>query len=121
MTSRDAVSLDATTSGDATLLGNLLQLYIHDLSAVFPDVAMGPDGRFGYPELPLYSFDDLHPSKTGSYLVALVMYEQIYKKSPIGLPSQFKLRDGTKFNIPADEAKLLQQAAATANKKFARP
>jgi predicted acetyltransferase len=54
MTSRDAVSLDAATSGDATLLGNLLQLYIHDLSAVFPDVAMGPDGRFGYPELPLY-------------------------------------------------------------------
>lgn len=73
------------------------------------------------PSLPLYSFDDLHPSKTGSYLVALVMYEQIYKKSPIGLPAQFKLRDGTKFNIPADQAKLLQQAAATANKKFARP
>jgi hypothetical protein len=73
------------------------------------------------PKLPLYSFDDLHPSKTGSYLVALVMYEQIYKKSPIGLPSQFKLRDGTRFNIPADQAKLLQKAAVEANKKFARP
>lgn len=72
------------------------------------------------PKLQLYSFDDLHPSKTGSYLVALVMYEQIYRKSPIGLPSQFKLRDGTKFSIPAQQAKLLQQAAATANKKFAR-
>ncbi len=73
------------------------------------------------PSLPLYSFDGLHPSKTGSYLVALVMYEQIYKKSPIGLPSQFKLRHGTKFSVPAEQAKLLQQAAVTANKKFARP
>lgn len=73
------------------------------------------------PGLPLYSSDDLHPSKTGSYLVALVMYEQIYRKSPIGLPSRFKLRDGTKLNIPAEQAKLLQQAAATANRKFARP
>jgi len=73
------------------------------------------------PKLPLYASDDLHPSKTGSYLVALVMYEQIYRKSPIGLPSRFKLRDGTKFNIPARQARLLQQAAATANRKFARP
>jgi hypothetical protein len=72
------------------------------------------------PKLPLYSFDDLHPSKTGSYLVALVMYEQIYRKSPIGLPSQLKLRDGTKLKIPAQQAKLLQRAAVEANKKFAR-
>lgn len=72
------------------------------------------------PKLPLYSFDDLHPSKTGSYLVALVMYEQIYKKSPIGLPSELKLRGGSKISIPAKQAKLLQQAAVAANKKFAR-
>ncbi|HEX5714807.1 MAG TPA: hypothetical protein VF179_01535 [Thermoanaerobaculia bacterium] len=72
------------------------------------------------PKLPLYSFDDLHPSKTGSYLVALVMYEQIYRKSPIGLPSQLKLRDGTKLKIPAQQARLLQQAAVEANKRFAR-
>ncbi len=72
------------------------------------------------PKLPLYSFDDLHPSKAGSYLVALVMYEQIYRRSPIGLPSQLRLRDGTKLKIPAQQARLLQQAAVEANKKFAR-
>jgi hypothetical protein len=72
------------------------------------------------PKLPLYSSDDLHPSKAGSYLVALVMYEQIYRKSPIGLPSQFKLRDGTRFSIRSQQARLLQQAAVEANKKFAR-
>ena len=54
MTPVAAVSLDVATAADATLLANLLELYIHDLSAAFPDVALGPDGRFGYPKLPLY-------------------------------------------------------------------
>jgi predicted acetyltransferase len=48
------VSLDAATPADATLLGNLLELYTHELSDVFPEVVMGPDGRFGYARLPLY-------------------------------------------------------------------
>ncbi len=49
-----AVSLHDATHGDATLLANLLELYIHDLSGVFPDLTLGPDGRFGYSRLPLY-------------------------------------------------------------------
>lgn len=48
------VSLDAATPADATLLANLLELYIYDLSDVFPDVQLGQDGRFGYPKLALY-------------------------------------------------------------------
>lgn len=48
------VTLDLATAGDAGLLSNLLQLYIHDLSAAFPDVEIGADGRFGYQHLPLY-------------------------------------------------------------------
>jgi len=39
---------------DATLLSNLLELYIHDLSEAFPNVELGPDGRFGYGKLALY-------------------------------------------------------------------
>jgi predicted acetyltransferase len=39
---------------EAVLLANLLELYIHDVSAIFPSVAIGPDGRFGYSKLPLY-------------------------------------------------------------------
>jgi predicted acetyltransferase len=35
------------------VLANLLELYAHDLSAFF-DIELGPDGRFGYPALPLY-------------------------------------------------------------------
>lgn len=48
------VSLEPLTAADATLLGNLMELYVHDLSAMFPHVKLGPDGRFGYPELPSY-------------------------------------------------------------------
>ena len=49
-----AVSLDQATEADSVLLANLLELYIHDMSEVFPHVELGPDGRFGYRRLPLY-------------------------------------------------------------------
>jgi predicted acetyltransferase len=48
------VTLELAKVTDTALLSNLLELYIHDLSAVFPDVEMGPDGRFGYSKLPLF-------------------------------------------------------------------
>ena len=48
------VTLDSATPADAALLSNLLELYTHDLSAAFPNVELGPDGRFGYDKLPLY-------------------------------------------------------------------
>ena len=48
------VVLDVATLADATLLANLLELYVHDLSAAFPNIELGPDGRFGYPKLGLY-------------------------------------------------------------------
>ena len=51
--SRDVI-LEAAGPADAPLLSNLLELYIHDLSAAFPDLEMGSDGRFGYSRLPLY-------------------------------------------------------------------
>jgi predicted acetyltransferase len=48
------IALIAATPSDAPLLANLLELYIHDLSEAFPAIQMGPEGRFGYPKLPLY-------------------------------------------------------------------
>jgi predicted acetyltransferase len=52
---RDAepVRLERATRADHTLLTNLLELYIHDLSEVFP-IAPDREGRFGYPRLPSY-------------------------------------------------------------------
>ena len=51
---RGVVSLHPATPDDEPILSNLLQLYIHDLSAIFPKVVLGRDGRFEYPRLPLY-------------------------------------------------------------------
>ena len=54
MSRSPAISLDPATEADSVLLSNLLELYIHDLSDVFPFLELGPDGRFGYRRLPLY-------------------------------------------------------------------
>jgi predicted acetyltransferase len=48
------VTIAPITPEDGVLLGNLLELYIHDLSAIFVDVRLGADGRFGYQDLPSY-------------------------------------------------------------------
>src|SRR5689334_18273720 len=48
------VGLVVATAADSVPLSNLLELYVHDLSEVFPHVELGPDCRFGYPRLPLY-------------------------------------------------------------------
>jgi predicted acetyltransferase len=67
-TAPEAVSLDTATAGEAVLLSNLLELYIHDLSEVFPGVELGPDGRFGYHRLPLYWSE---PERRFAFLIRL--------------------------------------------------
>jgi predicted acetyltransferase len=47
------VTLEKATRDMAALISNLLELYMHDLSEIFP-IDVGPDGRFGYGYLPLY-------------------------------------------------------------------
>ena len=63
----ERVTIQLATPIDAALLSNLLELYIHDLSGVFP-VENGPDGRFGYPKLPLYWSE---PDKRFPFLIQL--------------------------------------------------
>jgi hypothetical protein len=72
------------------------------------------------PKLALYSADGLHPTPAGSYLAALTIYQQLYAQTPDGLPASLKLSGGTKIEIPPEEARLLQAAAAEANQKFGR-
>ena len=72
------------------------------------------------PSIGLYSSDGFHPSAAGSYLAGLVIYEQLYARSPVGLPSKLRLSAGAKIEIPPDQALLLQHAAEEANKLFAR-
>jgi hypothetical protein len=62
--------------------------------------------------VPLYGPDGFHPTATATYLAALVIYQQITGRSPVGLPA------GT--GMPADRALLLQEAAQEANAQFGR-
>ena len=64
------------------------------------------------PEMPLYGPDGFHPTPTATYLAALVIYQQITGRSPVGLPA------GTQ--MPADRVRLLQDAAQEANAQFGR-
>jgi hypothetical protein len=68
----------------------------------------------------LYSADGFHPSALGSYLAGLVIYEQLYDRSPIGLPSRLRLSSGATVEVPADQAVILQRAAQEANRLFGR-
>jgi predicted acetyltransferase len=61
----DAITLRRATQADGTLLGNLLELYIHDLSDLFA-LKPGPDGRFGYAKLPLYWSE---PTRRVAYVI----------------------------------------------------
>jgi predicted acetyltransferase len=61
----EPVAIEPATLADSPLLANLLELYIHDLSEVF-SIDPGPDGRFGYPKLPLYWSE---PEKRFAFLI----------------------------------------------------
>jgi predicted acetyltransferase len=49
----DNVAVILAAPEQEPILANLLELYTHDFSE-FRDIAIGPDGRFGYNRLPLY-------------------------------------------------------------------
>lgn len=64
--------------------------------------------------LPLYAADDFHPSTMGTYLAALVVFERIYGRTPVGV-QQTAVVDGRAQLWPIATVRLLQDAAAAAN------
>jgi hypothetical protein len=68
------------------------------------------------PGLALYEPDGLHPSLAGSYLAALVIYERLSGQSAAGLPASLTLEGGARMELPVPQARLLQEAAAEANR-----
>jgi hypothetical protein len=66
------------------------------------------------PALALYA-DPLHPSVEGAYLSALVIYAQLLRQTPRGLPATLRLNSGRTLVIDPATAALLQQAAAEAS------
>lgn len=73
------------------------------------------------PRIALYSSDGLHPAVAGTYVAGAVIYARLYGRSPIGLPARLTLRSGAVAEIPAQDARLLQEAAAEAVEKFPGP
>ncbi|MCH8247704.1 MAG: hypothetical protein IH951_15040, partial [Bacteroidetes bacterium] len=64
--------------------------------------------------IPLYSSDGFHPSESGSYLAALVIYYQLANRDPRELPL-----NAAKTNLPEEVVRLLQKAAFDANELHA--
>ena len=64
--------------------------------------------------LVLYASDGLHPSPTGSFLAALVMYEHLTGKDARNLPA-VAYADGGPLTLSASTIRLLQEAAHAAN------
>lgn len=64
------------------------------------------------PEMPLYGPDGFHPTTTATYLAALVIYQQVTGRSPVGLPAWPQMA--------AERALVLQEAAQEANAEFGR-
>lgn len=71
------------------------------------------------PDLALYGPDDFHPSAMGSYLAALVMFEQLADLDPATLPAVIPTQSGN-VNLTAEVAALLHASAKEANEQFAR-
>lgn len=74
------------------------------------------------PNLALYWNDGFHPSELGSALGALVIFQQIFNESPLGLPAvMIPTTQGLPaLELPLELAPLLQEAAARANADFGR-
>jgi predicted acetyltransferase len=73
----------------APLLGNLLELYVHDLSEIFP-VELGPDGRFGYDKLPLYWAE---PSARYAFLIKCGSQVAGFALATVGSPASDQRQD----------------------------
>ncbi len=71
-------------------------------------------------DIPLYASDRFHPSLMGSYLAALVMYQQLTGLDPRDLPALIPTPSGG-VAMSEGRALILQEAAFAANALHARP
>lgn len=62
--------------------------------------------------LDLYSPDNLHPSRLGTYAAAATILSGLTGVSPIGLPHRLKLRNGDDYKVDEKKAELVLRAVA---------
>lgn len=97
--------------------------YFSDVYDSYRNAALAVDGAFApagqtwlaawerAPDLALYGSDDFHPTLLGSYVAALSLFCTVYQQSPEGLPAYIEQSNGSRSPLPAETARLLQQAA----------
>lgn len=71
-----------------------------------------------HPKANLYLEDGQHPSTLGSYLTACVFYATLFRKSPVGLPGTMAAGKHVVCDIPAAQARALQQVAWETSRTF---
>jgi predicted acetyltransferase len=70
-------------AGQRELLAHLLELYSHDLSGIF-GLAVGEDGRFGYPRLDQYwAFPETHHPFVFRYGGSVAGFALVTRGSPV--------------------------------------
>ena len=65
------------------------------------------------PGLDLYSPDNLHPSRLGSYAAAATIMSRLTGVSPLGLPHRLKLRNGGDYKVDERKAGVVLKAVAS--------
>ncbi len=70
--------------------------------------------------LPFYSADGFHPTVLGTYMAALVIFEQLTGETPVGLPDKFRMKSGPTVSITPERAVILQIAAHEVNERERR-
>jgi predicted acetyltransferase len=109
-----AVALEPAAAEHAGVIENLLELYIHDLSAAF-EVEIGDDGRFGYPRLARYwSEPERHHAFLFRVAGQLAGFALVARGSPATEDSEhldvvefFVLRRYRRFGVGSTAAMLL--------------
>ena len=70
------------------------------------------------PTAHLYEIDGRHPSPSGSYLAACLIYAMVYHTSPVGLPTTAHFKDQVWFSPDDGDPMQLQQAAAAVASQY---
>jgi hypothetical protein len=105
-------------SGDVDRVSESYAIAAADVGAVL--LAAGDAWRAAWrrdPALAFYGRDGFHPTPLGTYLAALVVYQQVSGRSPVGLPATLTSPTGAfpPIALTPRQATLLQNAAVEVN------
>jgi hypothetical protein len=72
------------------------------------------------PSLKLYGTDDFHPSPLGTYAIALSMFAELFRQTPVDLPATVTLANGKQIVLDPTEVRAVQQGGWQAHLQFGR-